>query len=338
MLGESSFTPMVPGSQTELRIGLIGVGRHGSRYIQHLVHDMPGVVLTALCRRSGGGTLAGTDIPVYSDYRAMIADPRVQAVVVVTPPSLCHDICLTSVQAAKPILIEKPLALNGSEARAMVTAANRRGIILMTAQTLRFDPTILCLKEQIRTIGRLRSAMLISHIETKANAMPGKGGSVPLGALLEIGIHLLDLVRFVTGEPIVEVQCTTDSVSPESPETYARARLRTSGGIICSLDTARVESRRVGRVEWVGDLGTVTADWTSRTVTRIAPDGSAQEWSLDARPTVLATLQAFVHAVRTGSVPPVTGLDGCLAVEAADACYRSAARAGAVVSMGDTAF
>lgn len=327
---------MVPGSQTELRIGLIGAGRHGSRYIQHLVHDLPGVALTALCRRSGGGTLPDTDIPVYSDYHAMIADSRVQAVVVVTPPSLCHDICLTSVRAAKPILIEKPLATNGAEARAMVTAADRHGIILMTAHTLRFDPTIICLKEQLPTIGHLRSATLISHIETKANAIRVMGGHVPLGALLEIGIHLLDLVRFVTGEDIVEVQCTTDSVAPESPETYAKARLRTSGDVICTLDTARVESRRVGRAEWVGTMGTVTADWTTRKVTRTAADGSAQEWSLDARPTVLATLQAFVHAVRTGSVPPVTGLDGCLAVEAADACYRSAAQAGAVVSVGGT--
>jgi len=46
---------------------------------------------------------------------------------------------------------------------------------------------------------------------------------------------------------------------------------------------------------------------------------------------ILAALQAFVQAVRTGTAPPVTGLDGCLAVEAADACYRSAARHGAVM-------
>ena len=114
-----------------LRIGLIGAGRHGSRYIHHLLHDLPGVSLAALCRkRIGQGlpSLTTTEIPVYGDYRALIADPTVEAVVVVTPPSLCHEICLEAVQARKPILIEKPLAPTGREARAMVTAAEKAEI------------------------------------------------------------------------------------------------------------------------------------------------------------------------------------------------------------------
>src|SRR5262245_46459467 len=106
-------------SSTPLGIGLVGVGRHGSRYVHHLLHDLPGTALTAICRKSGGGSYPGTDIPIYDDYRAMIADPRVNAVVVVTPPSLCHAICLNAVQAGKPVLVEKPLALNGRDARAM---------------------------------------------------------------------------------------------------------------------------------------------------------------------------------------------------------------------------
>ena len=102
-----------------LGIGLIGVGRHGSRYIHHLLHDLPGVSLTALCRkRIGEGlpSLPTAEIPVYGDYRALIADPMVEAVVVVTPPSLSLEICLEAVKARKPILIEKPLASTGPEA------------------------------------------------------------------------------------------------------------------------------------------------------------------------------------------------------------------------------
>ena len=79
-------------SATSLGIGLIGVGRHGSRYLQHLLHDLPEATLSAICRKSGGGSYPGTDIPVYDDYCKLIADPRVDAVVVVTPPSLCQPI------------------------------------------------------------------------------------------------------------------------------------------------------------------------------------------------------------------------------------------------------
>lgn len=316
---------------TPLGIGLVGVGRHGSRYVQHLLHDLPETALTAICRKSGGASYPGTDIPIYDDYRAMIADPRVDAVVVVTPPSLCHVICLTAIQAGKPVLVEKPLALNGREARAMVSAAEQSRVLLMTAQTMRFDPTILLLRQQLRTIAPLRSATLVSHIETKANLIAGKNGPVALGALLELGIHMLDLIRFLTGEEIFEVQCTMTPAYEAGPETRVQAQIRTTGDILCELDIARVENQREGSAEWVGTKGVIKADWVKRTLMRTTDDGLSRTWTLEPRPTILATLQAFVEAIRRGIAPPVTGLDGCLAVEAADACYRSAARNGMVV-------
>ena len=75
-------------STAMLGIGLIGIGRHGSRYVQHLLRDLPDVALAAVCRKSKSGVFSDATIPVYDDYRAMISDPRVHAVVVVTPPSL----------------------------------------------------------------------------------------------------------------------------------------------------------------------------------------------------------------------------------------------------------
>jgi predicted dehydrogenase len=319
---------MVQRSITELGIGLVGVGRHGSRYVQHLLHDLPGVGLAAICRRKVEEPLPGAAVPIYHDYRAMIADPRVQAVVVVTPPSLCRDICLAAVRERKPVLIEKPLAMTGADARAMVTAANQANVILMTAQTLRFDPTILLLKEQLKTIGSLQSGTLTLHIETKANVIPGTSGQIPLGALLELGIHLLDLVRFLTGDEIRKVQCTMTPDPSKAPETMVQVQLQTLGGVNCTLDIARVESSRVGTAEWVGTSGTVTADWSRRRVTRTDIHGTSEAWTVEPCQTVLAILQAFVQAIRTSTPPLITGLDGCRAVEAADACYRSAALGG----------
>ena len=69
-----------------LRIGLIGAGRHGSRYIRHLLHDLPGVSLAALCRKrigEGLSSLPTMEIPIYGEYRDLISDPTVEAIVVV---------------------------------------------------------------------------------------------------------------------------------------------------------------------------------------------------------------------------------------------------------------
>jgi predicted dehydrogenase len=321
---------------TSLRIGLIGVGRHGSRYIHHLLHDLPGVSLAALCRKRVGDELTSlptTEIPVYGDYRALIADPTVEAVVVVTPPSLCPEICLEAVKAGKPILIEKPLAPTGREARAMVTAAEEAGVLLMTAQTMRFDSTILLLKDHLPEIGRLRYATFTSRIETKASApvlspIPGQRG-----ALLEFGVHLLDLVPFLTGEEVVDVRCELDQLPAVVPETMAIVQAQTTRGIRCVMDIARVVAGRVARTEWVGTRGQIAADWFHHRVTGVIGDTAPLEWAVQPQQTILATLRAFVHAIETKTQPPITGRDGCRAVEVADACYRSAELGGATVSV-----
>ncbi|WP_455378443.1 Gfo/Idh/MocA family protein [Petrachloros mirabilis] len=324
---------MEPNTELELGIGLIGVGRHGSRYVQHLLHDLPGVRIAAVSRRNVAETIVGSRAPIYDDYHAMILDPSVQAVVAVTPPSLCRDICLATVRAGKPILIEKPLATSGTDARAMVAAAEEAGVILMTAQTMRYDPTIILLKEKLRGLGPLKSGNLITHIETKAGRLSGGKESVPVGALLELGVHLLDLVRFLTGQEIRSVECTMNPQAPYAVETQAQVRLQTTDGVMCTLDIARAKSKRIGTAEWVGTLGTIKADWPQRKVVETSVRGEIREWIVEPRPTILATLQAFVASIQTGTPAPITGLDGCLAVEAAEACYQSAAQNGSIIAL-----
>jgi predicted dehydrogenase len=319
-----------------LRIGLIGAGRHGSRYVHHLLHDLPGVSLAALCRKrveEGLPSFPTTEIPVYADYGALIADPTVEAVVVVTPPSLCPEICLAAVKARKPILIEKPLAPTGREARAMVTAAEEAGVLLMTAQTMRFDPTILLLKEHLPEIGQLRYATFTSRIETKASARAQSPIPGQRGALLEFGVHLLDLVPFLTGEEVVAVRCELDQLPAVAPDTIAIVQAQTRSGMRCILDIARVVAGRVARTEWVGAQGQIAADWFHHRVTGVIGDTDPLDWVVQPQQTILATLRAFVHAIKMNTPPPITGRDGCLAVEVADACYRSAELGGATISV-----
>ena len=319
-----------------LSIGLIGAGRHGSRYIHHLLQDLPGVSLAALCRKrieEALPSLPTTEIPVYGDYRDLIADPTVEAVVVVTPPTLSPEICLEAVKARKPLLIEKPLAPTGREARAMVAAAEEAGLLLMTAQTMRFESAILLLKDHLPEIGRLRYATFTSRIEMKPGAKICSTTTGQRGALLEFGIHLLDVVPFLTGEEMVAVRCELDQIPAIAPDTMAIVQAQTTSGIRCVMDIARVVAGRVARVEWVGTQGQISADWFHNRVTGVIGDTAPHEWVVRPQQTILATLRAFVHAIETNTPPPITGRDGCRAVEVADACYRSAELGGATVTV-----
>lgn len=316
-------------------VGLIGLGRHGMRYARHLVHDIPMASLQAVCRRhpDRGCELAGAGpLAIHGTPESLIADPAVDAVVVVVPPIVSPRICRLAVDAKKPVLIEKPLAATADEAHAMAIFARDAGVPLMTAQTLRFDSTIHELQRRQPRIGRSERLVLISKIETKAHAPDHADGYGKRGAVLEIGVHMLDLLRFLTGEEVRAVQCRMDPIPPTAPDTTASVQLTTQSGMLCEVEIARVPEGRVGRLEWIGSRGRLEADWIQRQV-RCLDESGAECVSLAPSQTVLATLLAFVQAVRTGTPMPITGDDGWRAVELAEACYQSAQRHGAPVTL-----
>jgi len=311
-----------------LNLGVIGLGRHGGRYVRHLLADVPEARLTAVCRRNlgaGTGVPDGIEVAVYQDYRRLIADPRVDAVVVVTPPTLNREICLAAAAAGKPFLVEKPLAVTVEDAEAIVSAAEQSSLLAMTAQTLRFDSAIQAAMQQRQTVGALQYLSLASRMEPSSGEVAGFDGR---GCLLEIGVHLLDLVRLVTEDEVAGLSCEMDVVPPEGPERRVFGRLLTGRGIPCLFEVSRVSSGRVGRLELIGTEGQVTADWCGHRVTRHAAGLVPTDEPTGAAPTLIATLRAFVQAVRTGTPPPITLRDGLRAVAIAEACYRSARQAG----------
>ncbi len=310
-----------------LGIGLIGLGRHGMRYARHLLQDIPDASLVAVCRRD---VAKGFDLPsripvkLYGDYRSLVKDPSVQALIVVTPPVLTPVICGEAVTAGKPVLIEKPLAATADDARRMVETARKAGVALMTAQTLRFDPTVLALKEAWSRIGTPRYLSLACRVETKATPSSLAEEFGMRGVLLELGVHLFDLVRFLTGEEAAEVRCRLDRLPPAAPERLAAVQVRTNGGLLCLIEAARVAAGRTGRIECVGSQGYLEADWHHRRLACVVDTAEPAEWSIPPQPTIVPTIQAFVRSVREKVPPPITGVDGLMAVEIAEACYRSA--------------
>jgi len=296
------------------------------RYARHIVHDIPTASLRAVCRQhpEQGFDLPGAaSVNVYKEPRSLIVDPRVDVVIVVTPPILSLEICRMAVQARKPLLIEKPLATAAADAHAMVVLAGEAEVPLMTAQTLRFDNTIQEMKRLQPRLRRSERLDLVSRIETRKTAPDHADGYGKRGAVLEIGVHMLDLVRFLTGEEAREVRCTMDDLPPAAPETSASIELTTGGGTACRIDIARVPAGRVGRAVWSGAQGRLEADWVQGRL-HCRDETGTKNFDLPSSQTVLASLTAFLQAVRNHSPMPVTGEDGYRAVELADACYRSA--------------
>ena len=308
-------------------IGLIGVGHHGSRYLHHLLSVQTGGKLIAISRRNiEEGIRLATEhsLRFYSNYHDLLADSAIQAVLIVTPPSLNLPIALEAIQHGKAVLLEKPLALTHTQGRQIVEAATQAQVPFMTAQTLRYEPAIRQLQGIASSLGHWEYLSCAMRFETSPASPEKKMSWNNYGALMEFGIHLLDLVRFLTQDDVDSVSADIDRPASQAPEHRAYIKLITRRGLPCYLDISRVSQGRVTRAEIIGAEGQALADWTNAIVRRVSRGNETTDYPCPPSATLVALLRDFCQAIRTGNPMPITAEDGLRAVELAEACYHSA--------------
>jgi predicted dehydrogenase len=311
-----------------LRLGLIGAGKHGSRYAKHAGEDVAGVELAAVCRRDpdAGRTLAAaTGAAYHADYRDLITSPAVDAVVAVVPPVLHADIAAHACRAGKALLLEKPLAATLADARRIRDLVAGAGIRCMVAQTLRFNTVVRALAQRLDEIRPLVSIYLSQRFEPSSLGWLDRRAESGGGVALHTGVHSFDLLRLFSGHDVEEVRCETWRVLTQETEDNVVMTCRLGGGVRGAVMISRSTRSRAGLIELCGAGGQLVGDHALGYAHRITG------WQRDPialpplAPTVREALDAFASALRTGQPFPVTVDDGLHAVAVVDACYRSAA-------------
>ena len=207
-----------------LKVGVIGAGKVAER--MHL----PGFAAVRGCRvtaiadvnRKLAGEIAEKSgiAEVYGDYRKMLADSDIDAVSVCTPNFLHCQMCVDSSRAGKHVMVEKPIATSMQEVKRMVAAAKKAKRILMVEQPQRFRPAHEAAAEQVarKAVGRIVHVIgRFGHAGPEGWA-PGSKWFFNTkqafgGAMADLGIHLIDLMRFIVPTPIVEVCGMTATVT-----------------------------------------------------------------------------------------------------------------------------
>lgn len=140
-----------------MRIGLIGAGRWGTRYIATLAR-LPGTELAHVgSRNPKTARLVPKTCRVSGDWRAVLADPSLDGIILASPPMTHAPLALEAIAVRLPVLIEKPMAMNVADAQAVAAAANAAGVLVMVGHTHLFSPAYRALKQRGKTLGGLRS-------------------------------------------------------------------------------------------------------------------------------------------------------------------------------------
>jgi predicted dehydrogenase len=184
-------------------LGPGGIARAFAKDLQLLeAHEVAAVGSRTLSNaQEFAKTFGGT---AYGSYEELVADPTIDAIYVATPHPSHKENVITALNAGKPVLCEKPFAVNAHEAREMVAAAEKNGVALMEAMWARFLPHYADVREIIASgvLGQILTVQA-DHGQRLADrniprlVEPSLAG----GALLDLGIYPISFAHMILGNP-----------------------------------------------------------------------------------------------------------------------------------------
>lgn len=138
----------------------------------------------------------------YSSVETLLQDGNVDAMVVSTPNFLHMQQTIAALKSGVHVLVEKPMAMNAVEAGQMLDAATGAGAKLMVAHCWRFDEEARWLVSQRQQIGKvIRAKSYGVHVDWGPSGWFTQKQYARGGAMVDMGIHALDTVRFLLGDP-----------------------------------------------------------------------------------------------------------------------------------------
>jgi predicted dehydrogenase len=307
-----------PHGASALRVALVGAGNLARWVHLPILQKTAGIELRAVCSASGarGLSYAKRFGARYccSDYEELLHDPDVDAVFIVTRNQHHAAQAAAALAAGKHVFVEKPMALTAEECRILDRAVRESGKQLTVGFNRRFAPFYV---EQKR---RLRKRTQPVVVNCRVNS-PGISGSYWMadpaigGAILGEACHFVDLMYWLLeSEPVAVTAFTLPTNQPHPVgENNLVASIRFADGSVGSLTYCTVGSRTSGgeRVEVFGEsIGVATEDFTRLDI-RGRTRRSRSHWWPDKG--YAGLVAGFVQAVRDGSAPPVTVLDGARA-------------------------
>ena len=235
----------------KVNIGLIGVGRIGRKHADIIAKQVEGAALHAIAephqatREAFLAEFNPTPQHVFADWREMVNRPDIDAVVICTPTSVHHEHVAGAAAAGKPILCEKPLALEIATTQLAIAAAEKAGVPLQVGFMRRFDGPQRRMREIIQS-GVIGTPVLLK-MSGRDNGCPRTEFASPLvsgGLFVDMAIHDFDQARFLMGSEVVRVSAegtlmVCENIRAVGDIDNGVVNLRFDSGAIGTLDVTR---------------------------------------------------------------------------------------------------
>jgi predicted dehydrogenase len=338
---------MTEAKQNSVGVGVIGTGTWGSLHAR-IYQSLPGVKLIGIADKDQdraeflAGEL-GADIEVYSDHKALLENPAIQAISVVVPDHLHKPVILDAVRSEKHVLVEKPFTTRVADARECIEEMKKHHCTYMVNFHLRWMVPFYKAQELIRqgAIGQPRFAYFeqSNTIELPTKILGWAGQS---NVLWFLGIHSVDMLQWLFGQRITSVFSRSDkrilSARGVDTEDFFATTLSFADGAQAFLENSWILPDTYPAVaacncRIVGSTGSLKIDVINNGgLTYTAHDQPAKDVNLfgfnsfDQRlvGSPVSSIGHFVRCVRSGEAPMVSLDDALSSVQIITAALKSA--------------
>ncbi len=325
-------------------VGLGGIARFVARALEPAENARLVAVASRSVDKAAEFARSYGDATPYGSYAAMLADPRVEVVYVATPNALHPPQTLAALEAGKHVLVEKPMALSVADAQAMVDRAREVKRLIGVGFHLRHHAVHREAKRLIES-GEIGSVVFATSLwgsdapglasqRERWQMQPELAGA---GSIMGLGVHEIDLLRWLIGQEVVEVTAMTDGPNETYPvEFLTAATLRFAGGALAQLVSSRRLPNGANSVAVYGTSGRVDGEETLGMVPsgrlRLTRGAESTIRRVALRDAYLTEVEEFSRAVEEGIPFHADGDDGVRSV-AITVAILEAARSGRTIRL-----
>jgi predicted dehydrogenase len=337
---------------TPIGAAVVGYGYWGPNIVRNIL-ERPEFRLLGLCERDPNRVAEfsrrNPDVTVEQDLDLLLLDPRVEAVMIATPPRTHHELALRALQAGKHVLVEKPLACTEVQAQELISIAEEVDRVLMPGHTFLYSPPVNKVRELIGA-GELGDVYFVTSSRMNLGLYQADG------VISDLAPHDLSILLYWLDSPVAQIAVTGQSIFQDGVAETAFLTIGFANGTTANVQISWLAPRKMRQMVLVGSKRMVAYEDTSADesvriydrgldVSTTQTPASFGEYRMTYRsgdivvPRIEAAeplgleLADFANAIKTGAEPRSNCRLGLEIVRALEAAHRSMERAGEPVSL-----
>lgn len=315
-----------------IRWGVVGLGWVATDFVAPGIVKSPDSQLVACLGSTPEKTRAFAEkfdvANAHDDLAGLVNDPDVDAIYIALPNAMHHDAVLAAARAGKHVLCEKPFAIRIDHAREMAAACRKAGVVLRIAHQIRLDAAVTRAREIVQSgrLGRLAEISL-ERASAVGPRVSWRQDFTQSGVMFDVGVHLLDLIQYVSGQRFVEVAAFTHpDRRQKQPDDTMTVLGRLDGDCHALAKATREVAGAENNLIIEGDKATLITSalrFAKEHVIRIRDASGIAEEKFPASPTYDLQVRAFEADVRGQRSLLPDGDEGHYVVAVTDAVLQS---------------